>query len=285
MLPLRDGYVCASVPHHITAAFMPVWGKSPRSTGSIGVGIAVEPRLELCYNLGLSGSVTGTAAKLLKINGVEPGSVRASNPLPWGFGYATSGASGVAAAHITSYLKGRKLLALLEQAHEIELQDKTGLGDVLAISCGIGLVMRTKPGPPGIGAVDCIYMPRSVSVITVEAGSMSTEQLLSSLNEGFYKESAELLRRLSEDFSLSVFIESVKGLNDKLRLPASVVGDEGYERIKGTPGLLSYYVKKRLVVLLVESDRIADAVEYLRTKLPGYTIRELSPSTAGPYII
>lgn len=275
--------VCASVPHHITAAFVPAWGNTPRDSGSIGVGIAVEPRLELCYDLKLSGEPARTAVKLLENNGVDALRVRSSNPLPWGFGYATSGASAVAAAHLASYLKGKNLSSLLLQAHEIEVQDRTGLGDVLAISCGLGLVLRRRPGPPGIGQVDCMYLPRSVSLLSIEAGGMSTESLLSSLSEEFYTESSIVLKKLDEELSLEAFIESVKAFNDKLRLPSSILGAQGFEYVARTPGLLGYYAKKRLVVLILENDFISDAVDYLRKGLP-YSIRELSPSEAGPYL-
>ncbi|WP_048812717.1 pantoate kinase [Acidilobus saccharovorans] len=275
--------VCVSVPHHITAAFVPVWGSTPRDSGSVGVGIAVEPRLELCYDLKLSGEPAGTAAKLLESNGVDLSKVKSSNPLPWSFGYATSGASAVAAAHLASYLKGKSLGSLLVQAHEIEVQDRTGLGDVLAISCGLGLVLRRRAGPPGIGQVDCLYLPRSISLLSIEAGGMSTESLLSSLGDDFYVESSNVLRKLDEELSLEAFIESVRALNDKLGLPSSILGAQNFEYVTKVPGLLGYYTKKRLVILIIERDLVGDAVDYLRKGLP-YDIRELSPSEAGPYL-
>ncbi len=274
--------VCASVPHHITAAFVPSWSDSPGSTGSIGVGIAVEPRLELCVGVRLSSRPALTAEKLLASEGLANlNDVTASNPLPWGFGYAVSGASAVAAAHLISALKGVPIMAELRKAHEVEVLDRTGLGDVLAISCGIGLVLRKSPGPPGVGSVDCIYMPRSLALLSVELGSMSTKDLLSQVSDEFYSESGTLIRRLEESMDIDTFLEGVRLMNDRLRAPQRLLGSR-FDSFRSTPGLVSYYVKKCMIVLIVEADALYDAASYIN-KL-GLPVRKLSASESPPFL-
>ena len=279
---LGVGYpVCVSVPHHITAAFSPRWHEDPLRTGSIGVGLAVEPRYTLCAGVELGGQLTETAWKVLEAGGLEGLRVSASRSLPWGMGYASSGASATAAAILVSALKGIDLTRSLQTAHSVEVADKTGLGDVLAISCGIGVVLRRREGAPGIGEAVCAPVPGSVTIVTLEAGRMTTPELLSTLGQRYYSASEELVRRLDRDLSFERFAEAVTDFTESLALVAWLVGDQGRESVRRTPGLIGYYVKKRLVVMLVERGLAREALLHAsgQLKLGG---RLLEPSSRGP---
>ncbi|MCG2872639.1 MAG: hypothetical protein L7G95_02165 [Acidilobus sp.] len=277
----KDVPLCASAPHHITAAFSPRWTEDRLTTGSVGVGLAVEPRLTICTGTSLGGPVTSTADKVLKLLGVEGVTVSASRALPWGVGYASSGASAVAAALLASALRGVSISRSLQAAHAVEVEDRTGLGDVLAISCGIGVVLRRRPGAPGLGEVDCVPAPPSVSVVTLETGFMSTQELLSSLGQNYYSASEDLVKALDKDLSFDRFTSLVTQFTESLGLARWLLGEGADEVIRRTPGLIGYYVKKRLLVLLVERDEAYDAVKHL-TSSYRFKARLLEPSREGP---
>jgi pantoate kinase len=62
-------------------------------------------------------------------------------------------------------------------AHVAEVTNRTGLGDVIGQNTG-GLVIRLKPGAPGIGQVDRIPVP-PLKVDYVVRGPISTKDILS----------------------------------------------------------------------------------------------------------
>ncbi|MGC9209721.1 MAG: hypothetical protein ACP5FT_00390 [Acidilobus sp.] len=273
--------ICASVPHHITAAFSPKWTDDPITTGSIGVGLAVEPRLLMCIGEGLTGRITETAKKVFTMLGVDHSQAAASRSLPWEMGYASSGASAVAAAMLSSVIKGVSLTKALQAAHYVEVSDRTGLGDVLAISCGIGVVLRRRPGAPGVGEAECAPAPSSVSIVALEVGQMSTRELLSSLSDIYYSKSEELVRALDRELSFDNFVQLVTQFTDSLGLARSAFGDRTMDHVKRTPGLIGYYVKKRLLVLIVERDRAHEALLHASKALNARG-RLLEPSLRGP---
>lgn len=277
------GVVCASVPHHITAAFRPYWASSPELTGSVGVGIAVEPRLTICHEVKGGGELTLTAQDLLKSEGLDVQEFSSFMPLPWGVGYAVSGASSVAAALLIAQMRGKGIFSALAKAHEIEVRSRTGLGDVLALSCGVGLIIRRRPGAPGTGSVECLYFPRSLSIASLEGGSMSTSELLSSLDENYFREADKLISAMISEPSVDLFLEQVKVFTDSLGLLKSALGDRA-DLVRQVPGIVSYYAKKKLAVLIIERQLIDDAIAYLLDKMKPFNLRLLEASTRGPYI-
>ena len=62
-------------------------------------------------------------------------------------------------------------------AHEAEVMNRTGLGDVIAQNAG-GLVVRLQPGAPGTGRIDRIPVP-PLPISYVVHGPISTKQVLS----------------------------------------------------------------------------------------------------------
>ncbi|MGC9134912.1 pantoate kinase [Caldisphaera sp.] len=274
---------CSSVPYHITAVFIPKINNNPLTSGSIGVGISVEPRLKLCvgseiaYNENKEAEeIPITAKNVFNRFNIDEKYIL-NMPLPIKIGYASS-ASSTIATELISFLYGKtSYMKALQDAHNIEVENSTGLGDVLAISCGIGIVLRKKEGAPGIGEVDCISFPKDVSIVTVEFGAMNTKDLLISYDKTIQTESQKVLDKILEDFSFETFSYEIKRFTDnvgKIKLL-----NKGDEVIK-TPGLISYYMKKMMIVLLIESNKIEDALKYLRDK--NLNLRILKPSSHGP---
>ncbi|MFP3144231.1 MAG: hypothetical protein RXQ93_04340 [Caldisphaera sp.] len=273
---------CSSVPYHITAVFIPKINKDPLTSGSIGVGISVEPRLKLCVGPEIVSSENNTeeiptTAKYVfnKFNIKEK--YLLSMPLPIKIGYASS-ASSTIATELISFLYGKiSYIKALQDAHKIEVENSTGLGDVLAISCGVGIVLRKKEGAPGIGEVDCISFPKDVSIVTVEFGTMNTKDLLMNYNKSIQTESQKVLDKIMENFSFETFSYEIKRFTDDVGKIKLI--NKGEEIIK-TPGLISYYIKKMMIVMLIENDKIDDAIKYLRDK--NLNLRILDPSSHGP---
>ena len=272
---------CAWSPHHITSIFHPVYTSSPLSTGSLGIGLAVEPGFTSCFP-GVEEPPTGTARRALRLLGARDPRGKFISPLPPGRGYAVSAASAVTSALASVKINGRKIgvFEAFQAAHKAEVLERTGLGDVLAISCGIGIVIRLHPGAPGLGRVECVPLPRNIGIISVEGAGRSTRELLS---ERYIRESAplalRLIRRVSDERSLESFAHASQVYTDSLNLLSHVVGGQAYV-IRSTPGLIGYYAKKSVAVVIVEEDRLGDAFEHLGN-LKGVSLRLLRPSESG----
>ena len=274
---------CASSPHHVTSIFVPFTATSLLGSGSVGVGLAVEPRFRACFP-GPDEPPTSTAVRALRLVQAvdERGAFLA--PLPPGKGYAVSAASAVAAALASTRSGGVKtsVLEALQAAHKAEVLERTGLGDVLALSCGVGLVMRSVPGGPGLGRADCVPLPRSVSILSLEAGgSLWTGRLLGmEYLRRYRREAVRAIGRVLEERSLEAFAEESMRYTVTARLDTLVLGESARRILARTPGLIGYYTKKLVTIVLVEADRSGDAVEHL-SRVRGSKLRVLAPSERG----
>jgi len=90
-----------------------------------------------------------------------------------------------------------------------------------------------------------VYQPLpQVSVITLETGFMSTQELLSSLGQNYYLASEDLVKALDKDLSFDRFTSLVTQFTESLGLARWLLGEGADEVIRRTPGLIGYYVKK-----------------------------------------
>ena len=182
--------VRAFVPSHITGFFAAHRREEPLLSGSIGCG--------LCLSLGATITVTsGPQIKDTEIllNGArseapvsrfvveklakEPIRVKTELQMPFGAGFGASGAGALGCAyalnaHFDLGLTSDQAAAV---AHEAEVMNRTGLGDVMAQNAG-GLVVRLQPGAPGTGRIDKIPVP-PLPVSYVVRGPISTKEILS----------------------------------------------------------------------------------------------------------
>ena len=145
-------------------------------------------------------------------------------PIEGGFGASGSGALSTAFALNKLFCLNMTVMELGKVAHEAEVINKTGLGDVISQVYG-GLVIRKKAGSPGIGIIDRIPVPDDETRVGyVTLGKMSTKsvlkdpQMVKEIN--FYGQKAmnDLLKfpsldnfmRLSERFSIETGLISQK---------------------------------------------------------------------------
>jgi pantoate kinase len=180
----------AFCPGHITGFFQIMEHKDPMRSGSRGAG--------LCVSLGATSTVMleeGNGEVIVTINGKEERApvteaavynvilnrkvdvyVDTILDLPVGQGFGTSAARALSAAQATSDLLGLPFRVALRAAHEAELSNRTGLGDVAALSRG-GLPFRRKEGLPPFGIIDRINAEPEV-VLCVVGGPISTPKVL-----------------------------------------------------------------------------------------------------------
>ena len=277
--------ICATSPHHVTALFKPSTVGGLSEIGSIGVGLVVEPRVKVCIPGGvrLEDVAIGTARRVGELLGLRDLRVEVDTKLPPGFGFAVSAATAVASALTAGFLRGLSYMKSLRVAHEAEVLESTGLGDVLAISCGVGLAVRFKPGAPGVGVVDCRQLPPGVSILALAIRQASTSSLVKSYVErGLHEKASPLIERISESMDFNVFSELVMRFNVDNGILRELVGVDGEEHLLRTPGLITVYGKKGVIVVVVESDRLGDSLSHLQRL--GYKIYYLEPSRVGPDI-
>ena len=188
-----SGYIKSArafVPSHITGFFAAHRKDEPRLSGSIGCGLCLSlgatttiesaPDIqdtEILLNGELSEAPVSrfVVSKLAK----EPIRVKTELSMPFGAGFGASGAGALGCAYaLNSYFDlGLTADQAAAVAHEAEVTNRTGLGDVIAQNAG-GLVVRLQPGAPGTGCIDRIPVP-PLPISYVVRGPISTSQVLS----------------------------------------------------------------------------------------------------------
>ncbi|MCE4611543.1 MAG: hypothetical protein F7B17_06205 [Desulfurococcales archaeon] len=277
--------LCIETPHHITALFRPVLGPTAATSGSIGAGIAVEPPARLCLGRGPpeGGSIgyepPPHLSEASRRTGARLESARYVFPLPPGRGYAVSAAASILGAMAAAALKGIPVNKALRTAHEIEVEKRTGLGDVAAITCGIGVVFRLTPGPPGEARVECVPLDPRLVVIVGEAGAMTTRELIAAYGPGEWLEASRSMERIVRDPSPHRFFEEAMKFTEARRLDEKMLGVK-LKDILPKEGIVAFYVKKRLAVVVAEEDTVRVIVDALETA--GLQPRILFPSKSPP---
>jgi pantoate kinase len=180
----------AFVPSHITGFFAAHRKEDPQLSGSIGCG--------LCLSLGATTTIESPPEipeTEILLNGVrseapvsrfvvekmtkKPVRVKTKLQMPFGAGFGASGAGalGCACALNSFFDLGLTADGAAAVAHEAEVMNRTGLGDVIAQNSG-GLVVRLEPGAPGTGRIDRIPVP-PLPISYVVRGPISTKEVLS----------------------------------------------------------------------------------------------------------
>jgi pantoate kinase len=141
----------AFAPAHITGFFVICPHENPAMAGSLGCGITlkagVTTRVEIGGPGGPDGSPCPTVGSVVSRLTRRPCSVRITSDIPIGAGFGASGAGALGIAFALNHALSLDLTAnqLTEIAHIAEVENRTGLGDVVAQSLG-GVVIRRTPG-------------------------------------------------------------------------------------------------------------------------------------------
>ncbi|NON62871.1 GHMP kinase [Acidianus sp. DSM 29099] len=141
------------VPISISGIWYPVLSKNPIESGSIGIGLVLDPYIEAKVIRGdpeiiLNGEkIYFPNVYILKtLGGVK---VEISTNIPLGYGYGMSAALSLAYALGASNLYNVKEEKAIRTAHISEVINGNGLGDIEAEYIGGGLIYREVPGFPG----------------------------------------------------------------------------------------------------------------------------------------
>jgi pantoate kinase len=232
----------AFVPGHITGFFeIHLDSSDPLKCGSRGAGfcidkgartkVTIDASNKLNVKVILNGSELHTGSStthsvVRAMLGTEPYDVivetKTGVPVSQGLGMSGAGALGTAMALDAALDLGIGPEALVAHAHSAEIENRSGLGDIIAQSQG-GLEVRTAPGAPPFGAIETSAWDEHILLVVLEP-PLSTEQIITSAEHQAKLNSlcSELLERLgappepklflrlAQDFTLNSGIASEK---------------------------------------------------------------------------
>ncbi len=290
------------VPLHISGFWAPVISKNPITSGSLGAGITLGPlvvmRIERsgrdqcrvllnnrCINeLGIIRTIDDVLrAKdrkyLLRINSC----------VDLGDGYGLSAVIAI----------GYSFMRLLELglrpsinrigiiAHYAEVVNMTGLADVIAEIRGGGLVVRIRPGPPGIGDIDVIPIKDEISLVTIKLGrKLTTPEMLKSMFNLFRVYGIKAYSTFMNEPSLEKFIECSYMFSRAVGFLSGKLDEVLRNRLGKYLRLgyvLGYFVKKSLLVVIC-ARRFCDEVKEVVNDL-GVRVRLLVPTSNGLVVV
>ncbi|MEM4475466.1 MAG: hypothetical protein QW405_03545, partial [Fervidicoccaceae archaeon] len=146
-----------------------------------------------------------------------------------------------------------------------EVEESTGLGDVSAISLGRLLPVRLRAGCPSRALVDSLLVADGLAVITAPYRVYTTPQMLADKLNVFKRLGERAVKRFLAAMSLESFAEEAR----RFSLETGMAPPELLHRLEEARarlrGVLGWYFKKGLLVLLVEREWANDvAVELAR---------------------
>ncbi|MCD6323909.1 MAG: hypothetical protein J7L55_02225 [Desulfurococcales archaeon] len=272
-----------SVPLHVSGFWIPYYEPNPYLTGSVGAGIILNPplRAELVGDKAL---INGREANLphlstiLQVTGGSRAGARIKTPAGLGEGFGVSAA--VSLAFSLSSLHSRDYGPRLEEAglyaHYAEVMHLTGLGDVIAELRGGDIVVRVKPGAPGIGKAYSIKIRGSrIAAITGQFRNYTTPQMLRELAPRIRRCGNSALSKFMRNESIHSFLEA----STDFSLCTGMLTHTLLNELKGQlkpyirrGSVLGFFVKKGLLLIMAEKNVSQELVEQVRA------LKSLRPS-------
>ena len=188
----------AFCPAHITGFFKAELDKEDsKQLGSLGAGFSIQKGVKTTVIV-RERTKHDISDFAIKVNGFESGDMRVSElvlsrfmvkgkfidvthdiDVPVGYGFGCSAAVALSLSIALNDALDCKLtkIQVTQIAHDIEIECRTGLGDVLASYHG-GFEVRVKPGAPGIGQVKKINSKEKLDVIIICFNPISTKKFL-----------------------------------------------------------------------------------------------------------
>ncbi|MDC0856993.1 GHMP kinase [Candidatus Nitrosopelagicus sp.] len=188
----------AFCPAHITGFFKAELDKKDyKQLGSLGAGFSIQKGVKTTVRV-REKTKHDISDFTIKVNGFESGDMRVSElvlnrfsvkgkfidvthdiDVPVGYGFGCSAAVALSLSIALNDALDCKLtkIQVAQIAHDIEIECRTGLGDVLASYHG-GFEIRVKPGAPGIGQVKKINLSEKRDVIIICFNPISTKKFL-----------------------------------------------------------------------------------------------------------
>ena len=188
----------AFCPAHITGFFKAELDKEDsKQLGSLSAGFSIQKGVKTTVTVRKK-TKHDISDFAIKVNGFESGDMRVSElvlsrfrvkgkfidvthdiDVPVGYGFGCSAAVALSLSIALNDALDCKLtkIQVAQIAHDIEIECRTGLGDVLASYHG-GFEVRVKPGAPGIGQVKRINSKEKRDVIIICFNPISTKKFL-----------------------------------------------------------------------------------------------------------
>ncbi|MCE4617257.1 MAG: hypothetical protein F7C32_01560 [Desulfurococcales archaeon] len=270
MKPPYPSY-CASAPHHVTSIWKPYYTNDVYLTGSKGIGVLLDPPTRVCKykappiigkDAGSIELVVNLAKRFEEKHGcyIPLTDFYVFNPLPPGKGYAVSASTLIAASMVFSYECKIPFEEGFEHAHAIEVQHKSGLGDVLAITKGYSIVLRTKPGSPRNGETISIPVPMGTSVVAIEREGQHTTELLASYD----KDASILATRFLEVLQKHPNYQNFLRYSHEFSLAAGLHRfNDLIQKVKSWEGVVGVYAKKAVMMIFTQNIHLRRIVRLL----------------------
>jgi len=225
--------VTARSSGHISGFFCPIITDDPKTTGSIGAGIAIEQGVTVT----ITGAPRTTVHAVSRQNGTVhevwfessilenllhrleirvPLAITTECTLPLSSGFGLSAASLLALSYAVRAYCNLSLsdIECAMIAHEIEVLHRTGFGDVAGSMRG-GVIYRPVPGIHGGVTGDSISYSEAEQITALILGPLVSDSILTSetalhqIKEAFPNEKP---RTIEEFFSLSYLFATKSGL-------------------------------------------------------------------------
>jgi pantoate kinase len=188
----------AFCPAHITGFFKAELDKvDSKQLGSLGAGFSIQKGVKTTVTV-REKTKHDISDFAIKVNGFESGDMRVSElvlnrfsvkgkfidvthdidvPVGYGFGCSAAVALSLSIALNDALDCNLTKIQVAQIAHDIEIECRTGLGDVLASYHG-GFEIRVKSGAPGVGQVKKINSSEKRDVIIICFNPISTKKFL-----------------------------------------------------------------------------------------------------------
>ena len=188
----------AFCPAHITGFFKAELDKADsKQLGSLGAGFSIQKGVKTTVTV-REKTKHDISDFAIKVNGFESGDMRVSElvlnrfsvkgkfidvthdidvPVGYGFGCSAAVALSLSIALNDALDCNLTKIQVAQIAHDIEIECRTGLGDVLASYHG-GFEIRVKSGAPGVGQVKKIDLSEKRDVIIICFNPISTKKFL-----------------------------------------------------------------------------------------------------------
>ena len=281
-------------PSHITGFFEIRDDRNPLYKGSVGGGIVLEKGCVTEASLDNEFHQKGTEAGIeIKINGVEEEAntskyvvetlagkyedehehelnvtVSTEFDVPVGAGLGASGAGALSTALALNRLLslGMTTIEVAQIAHLAEVENNTGLSDVIAETYG-GVVIRKKPGPPGIGIIDTIPHERQ-KISYVVFGTRATRAVLvdNSMKRQINKAGREAMKELVRKPSLDNFMR----VSRKFSLHSGLISDkcrDAIEAVEAEGGVASAAMIGDTVFVVGDSEALEEFGEVRESRI------------------
>jgi pantoate kinase len=238
----------AFVPSHITGFFAAKRNSDPMRSGSIGAGLAlsmggvtVAEKADIT-EIFLNGQLCEAPVSRYVIDRLAGSPVKVKTnlymPLGSGFGASAAGALGCAYALNSLFDLGLTANQAAAVAHEAEVANGTGLGDVIAQNTG-GLVIRLRAGAPGTGKIDRIpTLPLKIDCVV--QGPISTREVLSDprIMRDINNSGKSAIKELLVRPTLSEFMRLSRQFTSQIGLASSWAMD-AIEAVQASGGMAS----------------------------------------------